>query len=403
MIKKENILWEKVIQCGGNILFSLLIFVIMFDPNNLILNLKDILFISLLGYNIIFYRPDFSYLPYFFIAIAIVLLGYILASVRLIDINIDVLLAAIKSFSPLILLLWVPYYNIIKLSLIPAFVMCLFLTTLYITVSVNTLAREFLWNTVDQYDNVITLTFRSFYGITILGMYHKAMICLMFALGYFCYSFINEKGKKRIIMFFPFICGMYVFLVSGTRSSMMIPFFMFAIVCYQRIRNTQHLKYFIYPILALFGTLFLMLIIILASETSESSNIIKYAHLSSYAKLFNNNPLYMIIGQGPGTSFYSEGFGKYTSVTEWTYLELLRNYGILCLPLLYVFFKPIKTFYKYKKNDLTFVFLLTYIAYLFIAGTNPLLISSTGMLMILSAYSYEYTIKNNTQPLTYNI
>jgi hypothetical protein len=39
----------------------------------------------------------------------------------------------------------------------------------------------------------------------------------------------------------------------------------------------------------------------------------------------------------------------------------------------------------------------TYIAYLFIAGTNPLLISSTGMLMVLSAYSYMEQIQRTSQ------
>ena len=38
--------------------------------------------------------------------------------------------------------------------------------------------------------------------------------------------------------------------------------------------------------------------------------------------------------------------------------------------------------------------LFSYVAYLLIAGTNPLLLSSTGMLMVLSAYSYDCKFLN---------
>ena len=73
-------------------------------------------------------------------------------------------------------------------------------------------------------------------------------------------------------------------------------------------------------------------------------------------------------------------------------MELLRNYGIGCVVIVAVLFKPLITFYKYRKDNLTFVMLVAYFAYMLVAGTNPLLISSTGMMMVLSAYSYEWML-----------
>lgn len=75
-----------------------------------------------------------------------------------------------------------------------------------------------------EHDKVIMMSHRSFYGIEIFGMYYKSMVCLTFALGYFYYIFINCKGRKRYLMFLPFLLGSFAFLVSGTRSSMMLPF-----------------------------------------------------------------------------------------------------------------------------------------------------------------------------------
>ena len=189
----------------------------------------------------------------------------------------------------------------------------------------------------------------------------------------------------------------FAFFVSGTRSSMLLPFFMIGFVSYSSISRLRQAKYYVYPILCFFGVLFLLFIAILAMEKTEASNLIKYAHLTSYANLFTEHPLYLLFGQGPGTMFYSIGFGRYTTVTEWTYLEMIRNYGVFCIPMLCVILLPIRVFWKQRRNNYTFGIMGTYIAYLFIAGTNPLLISSTGMLMVLSAYSYMEQIQRTSQ------
>ena len=135
----------------------------------------------------------------------------------------------------------------------------------------------------------------------------------------------------------------------------------------------------------------------LLMEEDEPSNLVKYAHLASYKELFNENPLYLLLGQGPATEFYSIGFRKMTLKTEWTYLELLRNYGMLCLPILYVILRPLFELIKLSfKYDSALTIAAAYIIYLVIAGTNPLLLSSTGMLVILSAYSFLEHLKKKT-------
>ena len=77
-----------------------------------------------------------------------------------------------------------------------------------------------------------------------------------------------------------------------------------------------------------------------------------------------------------------------TTVTEWTYLELLRYFGIFSLVIIYVFYRPLFQFWKHFNDDVAYAVFWGYLAYLLIAGTNPLLLSSTGMLVLLIAYSY---------------
>ena len=128
------------------------------------------------------------------------------------------------------------------------------------------------------------------------------------------------------------------------------------------------------------------MIFLLATEKGEASNAVKFGRLAYYWNLFDLHPEYLFIGQGPATLFYCDK--GLTDQTEWTYLDLIRNYGLLSLAILCVFFYPLVRLFRHRRDPFTQGVLFTYVVYLLIAGTNPLLLSSTGMLMILSAYSY---------------
>ena len=81
-----------------------------------------------------------------------------------------------------------------------------------------------------------------------------------------------------------------------------------------------------------------------------------------------------------------------TYTTEWTYMELLRNYGIFSLLIFAVMVYPLTQLYKLRRDRRVAAMMFAYIFYLLIAGTNPLLISSTGMLVLLTIYSYTQRI-----------
>ena len=185
-----------------------------------------------------------------------------------------------------------------------------------------------------------------------------------------------------------------MFVISGTRSSVLFPVLLVGVMVFVYCRNGRYLRYVVYPAVAAFVVLFFAVLAMLLLETDEPSNLVKYAHLTSYKELFETNPQYLLMGQGPCTEFYSMGFRKMTLQTEWTYVELIRNYGIMCLPILYVILLPIyRLFRQAQRHDSALAIALAYIVYLIIAGTNPLLFSSTGMLVLLSAYSYTERLK----------
>lgn len=128
-IKLDNIDWVKM---GGNILFSLLVFIIMVDPTNSVLHLKDILFILLVGYNILFFKPDFSLLPLILGVYIALMLSLIFSEMQATHIDMVFFIGMLKAYAPLILLLWVRHYDILKLSIAPAALMGVIITIIYI-------------------------------------------------------------------------------------------------------------------------------------------------------------------------------------------------------------------------------------------------------------------------------
>lgn len=388
--------FERMGKKVGNILFVVFFLAVMIDPTNTIFHKKEVIFCLLVAYNVLFVKPDFSKLPYILLLFCAVGSSYLLSVVRMIPHDTDEVLAQFKAISPTILLLWVSQYDLVRLAKGPVVFCCCLTTILYILVVSNPIFEGAIWTFMTNHEDTILVSRRSFLGIHMLAFYLKSYVSFLFVFAYYMYRVISKKNMR-----FYHICilaiMMFAFLTSGTRSTMLVPFFLLIIVAYTVYKKTNYMKFIMIPCTIVLAFVFLAVLIAAISETGEASNVIKYAHLTSYAQLFEEHPSYLLFGQGPGTSFYAEGFNKVVYQTEWTYLELIRNYGILCLVIVFVFVKPLITLWKYRNtHDFTFCMFWTYLAYLLIAGTNPLLMSSTGMATLIMAYSYEHLAKQQT-------
>ena len=107
----------------------------------------------------------------------------------------------------------------------------------------------------------------------------------------------------------------------------------------------------------------------------------------------SKNPWLLIFGEGPGATFDSLGVrGRFAVQSELTYLDLIRWFGIpFTVIIMLVYLYPVRLIYSKRRNlEYSSVLILAYLLYLVIAGTNPLLISSTGMLALLVMYSYAF-------------
>lgn len=387
---------KSIIDWGGNILFMLLVLTFVADPTNTILGVKNMVFAVLFLYSLVFFKVDWSKLVYFLIPVGAVTLSWLTASMRGHIMDAEELKGVYTSLVPLLLLMWIDKYDVVRLSVLPVTVAAILVLFLFWFIfffpQLEGPIYEYMW----QHDATIMMSNRYFLGFKIFCMYPKSTAAFLPVFGYVLYKAVNKEQRTFWAVVVALLL-LHLFVISGTRSSVLMPVFLACLILFIFCRNGRYIRYLFYPAALLFCFLFVTLIMMLLMEEDEPSNLVKYAHLASYKELFNENPLYLLLGQGPATEFYSIGFRKMTLKTEWTYLELLRNYGMLCLPILYVILRPLFELIKQSiKYDSALTITAAYIIYLVIAGTNPLLLSSTGMLVILSAYSFLEHLKKKT-------
>lgn len=114
-------------------------------------------------------------------------------------------------------------------------------------------------------------------------------------------------------------------------------------------------------------------------SVDEASNSTKIGLLDDYKIIFSN-PINLIIGQGIGSNYYWSSRGKFDYITELTYLEVFRSYGLFFgfVILLIIFYPVCILFFKKKSNN--FPILISYFFYMVMAATNPIYFMSMGML-----------------------
>jgi hypothetical protein len=243
--------------------------------------------------------------------------------------------------------------------------------------------------TLDKQNALITEE-RDQFGIGVGQFYYLSCPLMLFGLGYFLRNWLigtRHKNWHLLIALFLFVSLVF----SGARANLIAGLAVIAGLVLSRIAATRGL-----PIAAAVAALSLLPVAYLAAKSTqtllnptESSNQVKIGHYQSYLQHFGDNPIYLISGQGEGTGFYSEGFNDYTYVTELSFLELTRQFGLptmLFFATLLLF--PIFILFRSTRPESRDGYLaIPYAGYLLVCASNPLLVSSTGMLVVVMVWA----------------
>jgi hypothetical protein len=111
---------------------------------------------------------------------------------------------------------------------------------------------------------------------------------------------------------------------------------------------------------------------------------VRIGHVNSVEDVIDADPTIALFGAGPGTSFYSSGFGEYTDNIEISQLELLRKYGAVFFVALMTFFLSlIGILWRIRRRHTACALIAQFI----VATSNPVLLSSSFILFLSVALS----------------
>jgi O-antigen ligase len=233
------------------------------------------------------------------------------------------------------------------------------------------------------------------FGIGMGSFYYKTVAVLVFPIVYHLEQLASGAKKIRQVLMLLIYSAAIFF--SGSRASILAVALVFGY--FLAIVLKRRLGVWSAPVLMFIAVLGLSLAAIVFGgffDAKETSNAAKLGHVHSYMEEFEAHPRFLLFGQGADTEFYTEGFQRKTNLTEVTYLELVRVFGLpVTVVLLAGFFYPLIPLSKAAVKGGNCVG-IAYGVYLFEAASNPLLIGSTGLLVVVSVWAF--VLSNHFQP-----
>lgn len=245
--------------------------------------------------------------------------------------------------------------------------------------------------------------FRQYAGIELPYIYFLASPLLVYLIAYDLNKLFSDHKAKYV----PLVClSILAYAFSGTRSHQLLA--IASIPTFYILLHSKHKILSLYFILlSIFIGLSIFNFEILESmfSTEEASNSLKIALVDGFLDIFDS-PIAFIFGQGFNAHTWSMqymdmlgvGDGNIASKTEWTYIELVRVYGIVgALPFFVLLGILI---YRLARTSNKYRWLLpAFLIHLADSATNPYIFSTNGMLPlglivgILSLKNYKQRVK----------
>lgn len=239
---------------------------------------------------------------------------------------------------------------------------------------------------------------RSYDGIiTFQQAYFACSPMLVIPIAYYFYNF-KELPANRTLNFIKLVICILGLFLAGSRNNMFAALFLPIILFIAFGKKSIYSFSFVLLALTLILSLFANE---LASflDPNEYSNQSKISYIPDYIKIFSDIPN-LIVGQGLGSYYKFTIFYEPYYITELTYFEVLRNFGLfLGFSLLIMLIYPIYLSFFFKENiNLQKYLAVAYAFYLVMNFTNPNLFSSMGILILCIILSRLYftNVQNNS-------
>jgi hypothetical protein len=227
---------------------------------------------------------------------------------------------------------------------------------------------------------------RRTYGenLQLIQVYFVTSSMLAVSIAYYFDRAMSVPGRWTKLGYFVLVSiNILGMLLAGTRNniivSLLLPLLLWPLYT-KRVALNTFFSLLALAILAIPFSLQLQTLF----DPEETANSIKLALVHDYMDLFSD-PVTLLFGQGLGAYRYWSASNVYFYISELTYLEMIRNFGLfgaiammalLLFPVAYAFFNTASR----RERALA----MAYFLYLLMAVSNPLLFSSSGMLILVA-------------------
>jgi len=229
---------------------------------------------------------------------------------------------------------------------------------------------------------------REYGGVHFPTMYYVTAPLLVFCLAYFLERANKKLDKGTLYLILVSAVGLFL---SGTRNtilmSLLIPAYYFL----------RHRPGRIVLALALPVVLFLAAAVLQSMfDPEDVSTAVKFGYLADYSAILNE-PKTLLLGHGLGTRFFSSARGQVVSITELSYFEIARTYGMI-VGVAYFLYLIYPLIVLLRSRDSRYYCVVGYAAYLIENYSNPYMLSSNGMLVLGLVAALAFQPKSRHSP-----
>jgi hypothetical protein len=218
-------------------------------------------------------------------------------------------------------------------------------------------------------------------GLTLLQVYLIASPMLAVAIAYYFDRAMSLRGRARLV--YSALAGINVvgMVLAGTRNNILVALL---------------LPFVLWPIytrrVVLYALCSLLVLVLCALpfadqlrtffDPTEFGNSIKLTSILDYINLFGD-PVTLLLGQGLGAYQFWSARGYSFYVTELTYLEMIRNFGLIGAGIMMaMLLLPVAHAFTGGASRRERALAVAYFLYLVMCASNPNLFCSLGMLIL---------------------
>lgn len=238
----------------------------------------------------------------------------------------------------------------------------------------------------DKY-TIFGMSSRVYGGIKFSSIYFHSSPIFCIPVAYYMKQALttkDESKKKYIILIAINVWGMFI---SGTRNNIIMSLLIPILILFVYTKNKSTIIFITTIICSIF---LLNNVEVIESMFSKDdiSNEIKLDLVDEYYEEFKDFKS-LILGQGIGSYFDCMWRGK-VSVSELTYFEMFRTYGIIMGSIyLIMLLYPLSNLLKKDNKNNQYIY-IAYLCYLMMCFVNPFLISSNGMIVLSVVLSMTF-------------